>query len=51
VSYLYLLAIPAVALLVLALWYGAIVGWALVLRRMASSIRSWDELERDETRG
>ena len=47
-SYLYLLILPAAALLVLALWYGVIVGWAVVLGRMAQSVSTWDELEEDD---
>ena len=31
--------------LALGLWYGVVRLWALVLRRMAQSVSSWEELE------
>jgi hypothetical protein len=51
VSYLYLLILPAAALLALVLWYALIVGWAVVLGRMAQSVSAWDELEEDDASG
>jgi hypothetical protein len=45
VGYLYLMMILPAALLVLVLWYALVVGWALILRRMAQSVSTWDELE------
>jgi hypothetical protein len=51
VSYLYLLIVPAAALLGLVLWYTVIVGWAVVLGRMAQSVSTWDELEEDDAGG
>jgi hypothetical protein len=45
VRYLYLMIVPAALLLVLVLWYALLVGWALMLRRMAQSVAAWDELE------
>jgi hypothetical protein len=47
VSYLFLLILPAAALLGLAVWYALVVGWAVVLGRMARSVSAWDELEED----
>jgi hypothetical protein len=47
VGYLYLLILPAAALLALVLWYALIVGWAVVLGRMARSVSAWDELQED----
>jgi hypothetical protein len=46
-TYLYLVIILSAALLVLVLWYALVVGWALILRRMAQSVSTWDELEED----
>ena len=50
-SYLYLLILPAAAFLVLVLCYAVIVGWAVVLGRMAQSVSTWDELEQDDANG
>jgi hypothetical protein len=47
VSTLYLLILPAAALLALGLWYALVVGWSVVLGRMARSVSTWDELEED----
>jgi hypothetical protein len=47
VRYRYRLIVRA-ALLALVLWCGLVVGWALVLRRIAQSVSNWDELEEDE---
>lgn len=44
---LYLLILPAAALLALGLWYALVVGWSVVLGRMGRSISTWDELEED----
>ena len=46
-SYLYLLKfLPRLTLLALALWYALVVGWALILRRIAAkSFSTWDELD------
>ena len=46
-SKLYLLLIPAAALLALGLWYALVVGWSFVLGRMARSVSTRDELEED----
>jgi hypothetical protein len=43
VRFLYLMILPAALLLVLVLWYALVVGWALILRRMAQSVATWDE--------
>jgi len=51
VSYLYLLIVPAAALLGLVLWYALVLGWAVVLGRMAQSVSTWDELEEDDGGG
>jgi hypothetical protein len=51
VGYLYLMMILPAALLVLVLWYALVVGWALILRRMAQSVSTWDELEEDDAGG
>jgi hypothetical protein len=48
VSDLYLLVLPAAALLVLGLCYAVIVGWSVVLGRVAQSVSTWDELEEDD---
>jgi hypothetical protein len=45
VRYLYLMILPAALLLALVLWYALVVGWALMLRRMAQSVSTGDELE------
>lgn len=50
-GYLYLMMILPAALLVLVLWYALVVGWALILRRMAQSVSTWDELEEDDAGG
>jgi hypothetical protein len=47
VSKLYLLLLPAAALLVLGLWFALVVGWSVVLGRMARSVSTRDELEED----
>jgi hypothetical protein len=41
----YVLILPAVAALVGGLWYVAVNTWAVVLRRMAQSVSTWEELE------
>jgi hypothetical protein len=45
VRYLYLMILPAAALLVLVLWCALVAGWALILGRMAQSVSTGDELE------
>ena len=42
---LYLLILPGVAAVALLLWYGAILVWAYVLRRVAQSGATWQELD------
>ena len=49
--YPYLLVIPAAALLALVLDYAVIVGWSVILGRMAQSVSSWDEPEEDDANG
>ena len=45
-GYLYVMMILPAALLVLVLWYAIVVGWALILRRIAAkSFSTWDELD------
>jgi hypothetical protein len=39
------LFLPAMGVLALLLWYGAVVAWALVLRRMAKRVSTWQELD------
>jgi hypothetical protein len=42
---LYLMILPAAALLVLVLWCALVAGWALILGRMEQSVPTGDELE------
>ena len=45
-----LIALGGLIALAVVMYYVLIFGWALVLRRMAGSgIRSWDELEDEDT--
>lgn len=37
--------IPLSAVLMFALWYGAVVVWARILRRVERSVSAWEELE------
>jgi hypothetical protein len=40
--------LPLAAVLVLTLWYGAAFVWARVLRRMAQSVSTWEELDESD---
>jgi hypothetical protein len=42
---LYLMILPAAALLVLVLWCALVAGWALILGRMEQSVSTGHELE------
>ena len=44
-GYLHLMILPAAILLVMVPWCALVVGRALILRRMAHSVSTWDELE------